>query len=187
MPLAENALTTVDKIRLPIDPVEIEPLINTASDIIERHCNTKFNKKQRTKLFRPVGQMYLTVPFWNLETVSQILHDGEEITEYTVLQEEGMIYKNDHWPDSRDYDLEITLTAGFTLPKDDGDSTPRDLPRGIEHACILLTSQLHYQMKRDLSVSDRSLPDVSESYFKNEGKLPGAVRNLLSPWRVSPV
>lgn len=186
MPLADNALTIPDKIRLAITDLEKEVLINAASDIIEDYCNTEFAQGQRVLKIKPEGQQYLMVNFWNIQSAT-VTYDGEEITDFTILGDQGMLYKSDGWPESNEYDLEITLTAGFVLPKDDGNPDPRDLPQGIEYACILLAQELYDQLEDGINVQRQTRGGISTTYFEREDRIPAPVRALLSRWRFIPV
>jgi hypothetical protein len=188
--LADNALTTTDKIRLSIDATEKEMLINAASDIIETYCNREFAKDTGiVELKEGTESEYLPLKKYPILNVTSITYDDgvEEITSYTVLQEEGVIYRPEGWNFEK-YDLEVTYDGGYVLPKDDGSPNPRTLPQGIEHAAIMLASHLHHQQDADFRVQRKSNADMSESYFENaEAKLPGTVRALLSPYRVIPI
>ena len=190
MPLNENALTTVDRLKLPIDNTSIEIYINAASDVIENYCNTKFNKKPRSLNLKPDGGKYLMINYWNIESVEQILNDDEEITEYTILAEKGMLYKKDEWPELDDYDLEVNFTAGFILPKDATAESPSTLPGGIENACILIAQDLYWEQQRNPIIESQSRGGVSTKYLSKRvtvyEKLPGPALALLKNWRFTP-
>lgn len=178
--------TTAEKIRLAISEPEKEALITTASEIIEGYCNTSFGKTERTLKLKPGGEKYLSVNFWNIKSV-QVFSDDEEITDFTVLADRGMLFRADGWPEAEDYSLKITLTAGYILPKDGTAETPRDLPQAVEHACIVLVNDLYNQLENGIDIQRQTRGGISTSYFEREDKLPPAVRSLLSRWRFIPV
>ena len=186
MALLENALTTADKIRLATNDPEKEDLINAASEIIEGYCNTQFGKAERTLKLKPTGEKYLCINFWNIHS-AQVLSNGEEITDFTILGNQGMLYRSERWPESEDYSLEVTLIAGYILPKDGTSETPRDLPQAVEHACILFAHDLYNQLENGIDIQRQTRGSISTSYYARENKLPAAVRALLSRWRFIPV
>jgi hypothetical protein len=186
MPLADNALTTRDKINIAMLEADKEALVNAASDIIEEYCNTKFKKDTYSLKLKPSGEKYLSVNYWNIESAS-IAYDEEAIEDYTILANRGMFYKADGWPDADDYLLEIELTAGFILPKDVTEENPRTLPQSVEYACILLAQEMYEQLQGGINVQRQTRGGISTTYFQNEDKLPAAVRSLLANWRVIPV
>lgn len=190
MPLSENALTTADRLKLPIDDLSIEMYINAASDVLENYCNTKFSKKPRTLKLKSDGSKYLMINYWNIESVEQILNADAEITDYTILAEKGMLYKKGGWPKLNDYDLEVNFTAGFILPKDATEENPSTLPGGIENACILIAQNLYWEQQRNPIIESQSRGGVSTKYLSKRvtvyEKLPGAALALAKNWRFTP-
>lgn len=184
MSLNDNALTTIENINLAIGQADIERYINTASTIIENHCNTRFKKDSYSEKYKPSGEKYLSVNYWNIESIDNAEYNGEAIDEYTLLGNRGMIYKEDAWPDAGDYLLDITLTAGFILPNDD--TATRDLPEDIESACIVLVSHIYKMEQSGGNVKRKTRGGVSTTYFEKRG-LPDTVKYLLSTWRFKPV
>lgn len=178
MPLADNALTTVDDINLSIETTKIESYINVASDIIEDYCNRKFKKQVHEEKYETGDFKYLTLNNYPIESIELVEIDNDLIEDYILLDNKGMIFRSNKWAGPEGPYIDVKYTAGYILPSNQTEEA--NMPKAIEQACILLVQNLHSESNKKLNLKSVSLPEIKESYFKNEGNLPKYIQALLS-------
>jgi hypothetical protein len=154
--LAPNALTTLATVKpyLQMDVIDtsndatLSMIINSASAFIETQTGRTFGKASYTdKNFAPVPA---TVILKNtpVQSVDSIKVGGFEIDESTYYETDlylGTVLNPFGWAIDMNGvvtpKLEITYTAGYTLPKDDTPEHPRTLPYDLETLCIELVAK----------------------------------------------
>lgn len=201
MPLEDNALTTTDQIDLSVDTIEKERLINVASDMIENYCDRNFKKQTyNNEKYQPTGRQRLVLQNRPVISVDIITKNDTEVdsTSYFIENEKaGFVFKHDKWdqdyrlarssisknfqPGTNKYNIEVTYTAGYVLPKDATQEDPRTLPYDLEQAAILTVQYLNNAEDSDLRVQKESIADVSQTYFeqKMQNELPAEIINKI--------
>lgn len=173
--LAKNALTTVKRIKseLHLDELDtandskIEEAINVVSAYIETYCRRKFGADKFVERAKGSGRNNLILNNTPIISVEKVEVRGVEFTDYEILEEEGMLYCDYGWPSRRVYtgmlsaepiglkpDIRVEYTAGFILPKDETDTTPRTLPHDLEYACIKMVTSMYTPPTADLTEED---------------------------------
>jgi hypothetical protein len=165
MPLAANALTTVENVQAfaqgvgeaipPEHAITVEFMLNSVSAAVEEFCRRKFAKATYTsELHTGVrGQQFFYPHQWPINSVTSVKIDGTAITEDTdfadIDPEQWVKYKlpdgtwvalfrGGTWK-SDALGIEITYNAGYVTPPNAvPPGTPRDLPYDLEEYAIRL-------------------------------------------------
>jgi len=161
MALQSNALTTVQEVKdflgITADTENsfIERMINVYSQKIESFCNRKFGTATYTdEKYKGLGTNALQLENYPVTALTSISVSDVALdsTDYELMKGVGLtntgeINKETLWTSTgvRDavsleeqypsYNIKVTYTAGYVLPKDDGDPA-RNLPYDLEQTCI---------------------------------------------------
>lgn len=165
--LADNALTTVERLKLELgidqddtsQDDHLRMLINVVSGAIEAELNRDLGLAEVTELLSGYGRQRLNLRRFPIVDVDTATIDGVEVDDYKILPGElGQLWRKNGWPLSAsrygdltidadpftaDLNVEITYTGGYVLPKDATGQNPRTLPWVIEGACLRLAIDMH--------------------------------------------
>lgn len=153
MSLIPHALTTVAAVQEIVGSAfsqgRIEQQINSATELFERYCGRRFQKRTDiVEWVRGNGRWLLPVRNYPILAVTEIQVDGAAVTDYSLGEDarEGLIYRAGTWPlcvalvndlaggpdmNSRSENIRVTYTAGYVLS-----GAERTLPYDLEQACI---------------------------------------------------
>ncbi len=203
--LSENALTTIPNATL--NPVLLATtedlvrfLINAASDVVERACNRKlFYKEITAELHKGSGHLYLQLDRYPIVSVSEVLLDDSEITDYSIISEPGLLWYEDSWtlscgvfqdltrdydPASAEYNIEVSYLGGYVTQNqaDADEELTRNLPYALEQACI---EQVLFMLNNSPGMKSESIGNykyqISDAVEK--GGIPPSVMALIAPYR----
>ena len=162
MALTTGALTTVAQVKALATDKDIIPaghdaliefLIEAMSDRIEQYLGRTLERKAYVENYVGHGRQYLLLKQWPIVSVTYIKDGGSTVAaaDYTVLSEEGMVFKESGWtggalelkalalgevhPNAVKFNLEVSYTSGYVTPNMAG---TRNLPYDIELACARL-------------------------------------------------
>jgi len=163
MSLADNALTTLDRLKqyIGIDLADtsqdfkLELLINSASQEIENIIGRKLKKAQRIEKYKGNNKLRFQVKNYPLISINEIKLNNEIVdsTKYD-FEENGIIEGTRPWyadglysgvtPNlaQRKKNIEIDYVAGYVLPKDETQQEARTLPYDIEIALFRMINGL---------------------------------------------
>lgn len=150
--LASNALTTIERVRRSLgfgtddskDAFVIEA-INLASQVIERFCNRKFEKKEYTDFTNMESDEYLFSQY----PVHQIIDINNKPVSFPTMDVLSGIFYG-HVPKH----ATIRYVAGYDLPNaTDYAYSTYPLPSDLERACLKLTLYL-YEDEETVSAAD---------------------------------
>ena len=186
--LAENALTTVDRMKLmlglPEEPDErtdatLELLINKASAWVERQVGRSLAKKEYDHWFDADGQQELATLEYPIIKVHYVKQDGILVDpstyDYGQTAGIGVIYRDQGWLKAGyrrglAHDIietkrviEVSYTAGYVLPKDATEEEPQTLPADLEGLVWDMASQAF----TNLSNGSFSISDVRWDFDKS--------------------
>ena len=141
--LADNALTTLDRMKLMLGLADIEDertdeiiilLINRASSWIERQIGRHLGRRSYHQWYDADGQQELVLLEYPIISVEYVKQEGKivdpETYDYAQTGEIGVIYRDKGWLKAGyrrglAYDIvapmrviEVSYTAGYVLPKD---------------------------------------------------------------------
>ncbi len=176
MPLAENALTTLEAVKSylnidwsqTVDDEKLEGLINACSTAIEDYCKRKFKEQTLTEEYDGTGNKYLLLDQYPVKSITSVAIDDITIdpTGYKINKKTGnLIRKNSYWVKG-DINITVTYTAGLT-----------EIPAPLELACK------HFVMsffKADVASFSTTFSDGF--VFKPEA-LPAQVKALVTPYK----
>lgn len=191
--LAENALTTLEKMKLMLGLSNIEDektdeivamLINRASSWIERQTGRHLGKCTYIHRYDADGQQELVTVEYPIISVEYVKEDGKEVDpklyDYTQGAEVGVIYRDDGWLKAGyrkglAYDIvapkraiEVKYTAGYILPKDATEDEPRTLPYDLEGLLWDIVSQIYTNLQNgSQGLSSFSISDVTWNFDKD--------------------
>ena len=166
--LAENALTTVDRMKimlgLPDIPDErtdqtIEMLINKASAWVERQIGRKLARQDYVEFYDADGQQELALAEYPIVKVHYVKQDGAvtdpKTYDYGQTADIGVIYRDIGWMKAGYRSglandiiapkrcIEVSYTAGYVLPKDATEDEPATLPADLEGLIWEMVSQAY--------------------------------------------
>lgn len=190
--LADNALTTVERMRLmlglPDIPDErtdmiLELLINKASAWIERQVGRHLGRHEYSHWFDADGQQELATIEYPIIRVNYVKQDGDLVDpstyDYSQTADIGVIYRDRGWMKAGyrsglAYDIvapkrviEVSYVAGYVLPKDATDDDPQTLPADLEGLIWDVVSQAYTNMLNgSQGLSSFSISDVRWDFDK---------------------
>ena len=174
--LAENALTTLERMKLMLEPSEIfddrtnlviEMLINKASSMIERQIGRHLGKQSYKQRYYADGQQELVTIEYPIISVESIKENGTLVApslyDFSQTGNVGIIYRDDGWLKvgyrrGLAYDtvalskaIEVCYTAGYVLPKDATEDNPQTLPADLEGLVWDMVALAYTNMKNGSS------------------------------------
>ncbi len=173
MPLEANALTTKETVKsfLKINEADtsqdilIEMLINAVSSNIEVYCNRRFGQNQYTdEVYSGNGDIYLILNQFPVLEVAAVKIDNEEVTDYELKPDSGILFREASWPEG-ERNIKVSYKAGYVLPKDDTEQSPRTLPHDLELACIIWVMYL-FERKDSFGKDNERIEGISYQYSK---------------------
>lgn len=191
--LADNALTTLDRMKLMLGLSDIEDertneivtlLINKASSWIERQIGRHLGKRSYRQFYDADGQQELVTLEYPIVSVEYVKEDGKEVDpksyDYVQTAEIGVIYRDEGWLKAGyrrglAYDvvatkrvIEVSYTAGYVLPKDATDDDPQTLPADLEGLLWDMVSQAYTSLQNgSQGLSSFSISDVTWNFDKS--------------------
>lgn len=191
--LANNALTTLDRMKLMLDLddetdertcVLVELLINKASSWVERQVGRHLGKSTYREFYDADGQQALVTLEFPIISVDYVKEAGvlvhPELYDYAQTANIGVIYRDDGWLRagyrrglSNDIietkrNIEVRYTAGYVLPKDATDEDPQTLPADLEGLVWDMVSQAYTNMQDgSQGLKSFSISDVSWTFDKS--------------------
>lgn len=204
--LAENALTTLDRMKLMLGLSDIEDertdeivtlLINRASSWIERQTGRHLGKHSYRQWYDADGQQELVTLEYPIISVEYVKEDGKEVDpsryDYAQTGKVGVIYRDEGWLKAGyrrglAYDIvapkrviEVSYTAGYVLPKDATDDDPQTLPADLEGLLWDMVSQAYTSLQNgSQGLTSFSISDVTWNFDKST---PDTWTQLISLYR----
>lgn len=176
-------LTTLSKAKtmMGLDPeddsqdIELLELAAVASTMIEEACRRQFKlQTHRIKVTGLPGK-YIRLPNYPIQSITSISGAGATLSGVEIL-DFGILFRECGWP-CGDRVISVTYSAGYVLPDEATEQSPRTLPETLEFACIMLMKHL----QREPGVQTERLGDASVTYAAGESDMPGAVKALIGP------
>ncbi|WP_339321379.1 phage gp6-like head-tail connector protein [Paenibacillus sp. FSL W8-0194] len=174
-------LTTLDRLKGILGPQAdvwgddmLTLQIASASSTIENYCKRHFKKQRYSeRVSGHSNSKYLNLrnyPIYSVELPSD--------WDFEVL-DDGRLFRAEGWPQG-EHNIQVSYIGGYVLPGDATEEEPRTLPEPLELACLLLAQQ----GLRDPSIRSERVGDISITYADagEDGRLPGAVEALISPF-----
>lgn len=191
--LAENALTTLERMKLMLGLSDIEDekvdemvtlLINRASSWIERQVGRHLGKHSYHQWYDADGQQELVTLEYPIVTVEYVKEEGQLVDpsdyDYAQTAEIGVIYRDEGWlragyRKGLAYDIintaraiEVSYTAGYVLPKDATEDDPQTLPADLEGLLWDVVSQMYTSLQNGSEgLSSFSISDVTWNFDKS--------------------
>ena len=204
--LAENALTTLDRMKLMLGLSDIADertdeiitlLINRASSWIERQIGRHLGKHSYHQFYDADGQQELITLEYPIISVEYVKEDGREVDpkcyDYSQTAEIGVIYRDEGWLKAGyrrglAYDIvapkrviEVSYTAGYVLPKDATEDDPQTLPADLEGLLWDVVSQAYTNLQNgSQGLSSFSISDVTWNFDKS---MPETWTQLISLYK----
>jgi hypothetical protein len=168
MPLASNALTTLDTVKeeLKISDASLDNFltrkINAYSDFIEKALDRKIGIQAYDEYHAGTWRQKLILKHWPLigDPVIKVKDVLLASTEYQITDEDrlySVIFKETGWtwegyvtgyvgePTAPTKTIRVQYTAGYVLPKDEAEENPRTLPYELEDLTIQLIAEDYYR------------------------------------------
>jgi hypothetical protein len=204
--LANNALTTLDRMKLMLDLDDeadertcalVELLINKASSWVERQVGRPLGKSAYREFYDADGQQELVTLKYPIISVDYVKEAGRlvppELYDYGQTANIGVIYRDDGWLRAgyrrglandiieTKRNIEVCYTAGYVLPKDATDEEPQTLPADLEGLVWDMVSQAYANMQNgSQGLKSFSISDVSWTFDKST---PDAWLQLVNLYR----
>lgn len=192
--LADNALTTLERMKLMLGLSDIEDertdtivtlLINRASSWIERQTGRHLGKRSYRQWYDADGQQELVTLEYPIISVEYVKEQGSVVDpslyDYAQTGDVGVIYRDDGWLKAGyrkglAYDIiapkrviEVSYTAGYVLPKDATDDDPQTLPADLEGLLWDIVSQTYTSLQNgSQGLSSFSISDVTWNFDKTQ-------------------
>lgn len=192
--LADNALTTLERMKLMLGLSDIEDertdtivtlLINRASSWIERQTGRHLGKRSYRQWYDADGQQELVTLEYPIVSVEYVKEQGNVVDpslyDYAQTGDVGVIYRDDGWLKAGyrkglAYDIiapkrviEVSYTAGYVLPKDATDDDPQTLPADLEGLLWDIVSQTYTSLQNgSQGLSSFSISDVTWNFDKTQ-------------------
>jgi len=199
--LSTHALTTVETakeyLQLDLSDTRYDNLltrqINAASGLIERYCGRHFEKAEYTDKLYGNGRKKILLGQYPIVEVIEVLVDDVPVTDYEVLAEEGMLYREMCWPWSgylvglasdpvgKRKNIQVRYKAGYVLPKDMTPEDPRTLPYDLEEVCIELVAVKFRKMVEEADGKKRKVHE--EQNIDYERDIPPGIKSVLDLYR----
>lgn len=190
--LADNALTTLERMKLMLGLSDIEDekvdeivtlLINRVSSWIERQVGRHLGKNSYHQWYNADGQQELVTIEYPIINVEYVKADGQLIDpstyDYGQTGEIGVIYRDKGWLKAGyrkglAYDMilpsrciEVSYTAGYVLPKDATEDDPQTLPADLEGLLWDIVSEAYTSLQNgSQGLSSFSISDVTWNFDK---------------------
>ncbi len=158
-------------------------LIKQVSAQIESYLGYKLTRKEYTEELHAVNcRQLLSLNHFPIQSVTSVTHNGEEITDYLVIDEYskwGRLYRKFGWCGSlitqgfeHDvvsgvYDYKVTYTAGYYLPGDTEyvEGADDSLPYDISVACAnMVVLKYNYDAQGATGLKAHSEGNISDTY-----------------------
>lgn len=176
MPLATNALTTLDAVKgyLKInydqftDDETLEELINACSTAIENYCRRKFKVQSHDEEYDGTGKKYLLLEQYPVTTITSVSINGVLLhpTEYKVKKSNGLLLRtNGFWPVG-DININVVYTAGLS-----------EIPADLELACK------HWVMSFFKADVANFSTTFQEGFVFRADAMPAQVKALVAPYK----
>ena len=204
--LANNALTTLDRMKLMLDLDDeadertcalVELLINKASSWVEQQVGRPLGKSAYREFYDADGQQELVTLKYPIISVDYVKEAGRlvppELYDYGQTANIGVIYRDDGWLRAgyrrglandiieTKRNIEVCYTAGYVLPKDATDEEPQTLPADLEGLVWDMVSQAYANMQNgSQGLKSFSISDVSWTFDKST---PDAWLQLVNLYR----
>ncbi len=186
MPLAANALTTLERMKLMlglsgvaderIDEI-ITLLINKASAWIERQTGRHLGRQSYRQWYKADGQQELVTDEYPIISVEYIKEAGKlvdpNLYDFGQTGNIGVIYRDDGWlrasyraglafdSIATKRNIEVSYTAGYVLPKDATEDDPQTLPADLEGLIWEIVGQAYTNLQNgSLGLSSFTISDV---------------------------
>lgn len=184
-----GALTTISAVNLHLfgaeastsDDALLTQLINQASDDIAGRCNRTLTRETRTAEAYPVKGDTFYLDLYPVYSVAAVTVDGEAVTDYTLANKSGKMYRENGWGD----EVKVTYTGGYlliTIPAVTGPPAvaeiPRDLPYNLEYAAILWVASA-YNTRGSEHLSDEAIGPLKSVFWKEQP----AIASVISQYR----
>lgn len=192
--LADNALTTLERMKLMLGLSDIEDertdtivtlLINRVSSWIERQTGRHLGKRSYRQWYDADGQQELVTIEYPIISVEYVKEQGNVVDpslyDYVQNGDVGVIYRDDGWlkagyQKGLAYDIiapkrviEVSYTAGYVLPKDATDDDPQTLPADLEGLLWDIVSQTYTSLQNgSQGLSSFSISDVTWNFDKTQ-------------------
>lgn len=192
--LADNALTTLDRMKLMLGLAGVEDaqtdevitlLINRASSWIERQIGRHLGRRSYRQKYDADGQQELVTLEYPIISVEYVKEDGKVVDPktYDFSQDGhiGVIYRDEGWLKAGyrrglAYDIvapkraiEVSYTAGYVLPKDATADDPQTLPADLEGLIWDIVSQAYTNLQNgSQGLSSFSISDVTWNFDKSQ-------------------
>lgn len=191
--LAENALTTLNRMKLMLGLSDIEDektdmivemLVNRASSWIERQIGRHLGKRTYLQWYDADGQQELVTEEYPIISVEYVKQRGALVDpqsyDYTQTGEIGVIYRDEGWLKAGWRNglandivaskriIEVKYTAGYVLPKDATENDPQTLPADLEGLLWDVVSQAYAGLQNgSQGLSSFSISDVRWDFDKS--------------------
>ena len=191
--LANNALTTLDRMKLMLDLDDeadertcalVELLINKASSWVERQVGRPLGKSAYREFYDADGQQELVTLKYPIVSVDYVKEAGRLVPpalyDYGQTANIGVIYRDDGWLRAgyrrglandiieSKRSIEVCYTAGYVLPKDATEEEPQTLPADLEGLVWDMVSQAYANMQNgSQGLKSFSISDVSWTFDKS--------------------
>ena len=191
--LANNALTTLERMKLMLGLADIEDertneiiemLINKASAWIERQVGRHLARDKHHQWYDADGQQELVLLEYPIIDVEFIKENGAVIDsnlyDYEQNRRIGVVYRDDGWLKAGyrmglAYDMirskrviEVSYTAGYVLPKDATEDDPQTLPADLEGLLWEIVSQTYTGLQNgSMGLNSFSISDVRWDFDKS--------------------
>lgn len=191
--LAENALTTLDRMKLMLGLSDIEDektdmivemLVNRASSWIERQIGRHLGKQTYLQWYDADGQQELVTEEYPIISVEYVKQNGALVNpktyDYSQTGGIGVIYRDEGWLKAgwrrglandivaSKRVIEVKYTAGYVLPKDATEDDPQTLPADLEGLLWDIVSQAYTGLQNgSQGLSSFSISDVRWDFDKS--------------------
>lgn len=191
--LAENALTTVERMKLMLGLADVEDertdtiiemLINKASAWIERQVGRNLARRYYDQWYDADGQQELVLLEYPIISVDFIKENGVLVDpsryDYGQTGHIGVVYRDEGWLKAGyrmglAYDMirskrviEVGYTAGYVLPKDATEDDPQTLPADMEGLLWEIVSQTYTGLQNgSMGLNSFSISDVHWDFDKS--------------------
>lgn len=192
--LADNALTTLDRMKLMLGLAGVEDaqtdevitlLINRASSWIERQIGRHLGRRSYRQKYDADGQQELVTLEYPIISVEYVKEDGKVVDpktyDFSQDGQIGVIYRDEGWLKAGyrrglAYDIvapkravEVSYTAGYVLPKDATADDPQTLPADLEGLIWDIVSQAYTNLQNgSQGLSSFSISDVTWNFDKSQ-------------------
>lgn len=202
--LAENALTTLERMKLMLGLSDIEDektdmivemLVNRASSWIERQIGRHLGKKTYLQWYDADGQQELVTEEYPIISVEYVKQEGALVNprsyDYSQTGDIGVIYRDEGWLKAgwrrglandivaSKRIIEVKYTAGYVLPKDATEDEPQTLPADLEGLLWDIVSQTYTGLQNgSQGLSAFSISDVRWDFDKSTNEAWTQLLNL---------